>query len=396
MRDTCCHDAIAENSFTATMALDYDLLSSYAGLLSLATASIYVGAHGSLPPARNADGSRSEEEEVPERMSSEDAWLFPVIGSATLVGLYAVVKYFGTDWINWLLGWYFALAGVGAVWKSSISLTRWVVGNSRWKAFDEVSLVVRKGKTALVDVSARTPSLILLPFAALPSAIYTFHARSALLTDVLGLSFAHNALALLKIDSFRTGCILLTGLFFYDVWWVFGTEVMVKVATSLDVPIKLLWPKSLQSLFSLLPSTLLARLPFVDGSASSRGYTMLGLGDVVVPGIFIALALRYDHHRAGTPPHARFSKPYFRAGLAAYVAGLVTTMGVMHLFGAAQPALLYLSPACMGAFAATGVLQRDLGAAWAWSDEEEAEEDVKEGESKVPTEDSTSAEEVKS
>jgi minor histocompatibility antigen H13 len=59
--------------------VDYDLLSSYAGLLSLATASIYMGAHGSLPPPRNADGSRSEEEEVPERMSSGDAYLFPVV-----------------------------------------------------------------------------------------------------------------------------------------------------------------------------------------------------------------------------------------------------------------------------------------------------------------------------
>lgn len=62
-------------------APDYDLLSSYAGLLTLATASIYIGAHCSLPPPRNADGSRSEEEEVPERMSSGDAWLFPVVSA---------------------------------------------------------------------------------------------------------------------------------------------------------------------------------------------------------------------------------------------------------------------------------------------------------------------------
>ncbi|KAJ7084374.1 peptidase A22B, signal peptide peptidase [Mycena belliarum] len=333
---------------------DYDLLSSYLGLLALATGSIYVGAHASLPPPRNPDGSRSEEEEVTERMSSEDAWLFPVIGSATLVGMYAIVKYCGTAWINWVLGWYFSVAGVGAVWKSSIALARLVVGDARWKAYDEVSLVVRRGARAeaLVELSARTASLALLPLAMVPSALYTLW-RSPLLTDVLSLSFSHNALALLKIDSFRTGCILLAGLFLYDIWWVFGTEVMVKVATSLDVPIKLLWPKSLVF-------------------AGDRGYTMLGLGDVVVPGVFIALGLRYDHHRAGAPGGGRFSKPYFHAGLAAYVAGLVTTMGIMHLFGAAQPALLYLSPACIGAFAATGALRGELRAAWAWSDDADA------------------------
>jgi minor histocompatibility antigen H13 len=100
---------------------------------------------------------------------------------------------------------------------------------------------------------------------------------------------------------------------------------MVKVATSLDVPIKLLWPKSLD--FS-----------------SARGYTMLGLGDIVVPGTFIALALRYDHHRflSAPSPKAKFEKPYFYASFIAYIVGLATCMTVMHVFKAAQPALLYL------------------------------------------------------
>lgn len=102
---------------------------------------------------------------------------------------------------------------------------------------------------------------------------------------------------------------------------------MVTVATSLDVPIKLLWPKSLYLI-------------------GEHGYTMLGLGDIIVPGTFIALALRYDYHRhlksSPTPQKALFPKPYFRAALSAYVLGLITTMTVMHVFHAAQPALLYL------------------------------------------------------
>lgn len=97
---------------------------------------------------------------------------------------------------------------------------------------------------------------------------------------------------------------------------------MVKVATSLDVPIKLLWPKSM-------------------AFAAERGFTMLGLGDVVMPGIFIALALRYDYARA-EKTQTSFEKPYFIVTLTAYVVGLVATMAVMHTFGKAQPALLYL------------------------------------------------------
>ena len=99
---------------------------------------------------------------------------------------------------------------------------------------------------------------------------------------------------------------------------------MVKVATNLDVPIKLLWPKSVSF-------------------ATERGFTMLGLGDIVIPGMFVATALRYDYHRAlKHGSSAKVAKTYFHGTLFAYATGLVTTMSVMHFFRKAQPALLYL------------------------------------------------------
>jgi hypothetical protein len=162
------------------------------------------------------------------------------------------------------------------------------------------------------------------------------------------------------------------GLFVYDIWWVFGTEVvrvlpfdndlietntacqMVKVATNLDVPIKILWPKSM--VFS-----------------STHGFTMLGLGDIVIPGVFISLALRYDHHRhnlahQGSPlASARYPKPYFTAALTAYVAGLVTTMSVMHFFKAAQPALLYLRSVVTGHTTLAMIFNEELSVPHAFS-----------------------------
>lgn len=97
---------------------------------------------------------------------------------------------------------------------------------------------------------------------------------------------------------------------------------MVKVATSLDAPVKILWPKSLSF-------------------ATERGFSLLGLGDIVVPGLFISLALRYDYSRVDNKG-TYFAKPYFTMALVAYIVGLATTMSVMHIFHAAQPALLYL------------------------------------------------------
>ena len=49
---------------------------------------------------------------------------------------------------------------------------------------------------------------------------------------------------------------------------------MVTVATSIDAPIKLQFPKDL--------------------STDPPKYSILGLGDIVIPGIFVSLCLRFD------------------------------------------------------------------------------------------------------
>jgi len=138
--------------------------------------------------------------------------------------------------------------------------------------------------------------------------------------------------------------------FFYDIFWVFGTDVMVTVAKSFDAPIKLLFPKSLW--------------------AAEYQFSMLGLGDIVIPGVFIALLLRYDHHRNASKEDTKNTTPYFHNTLVGYFVGLATTIFVMHTFQAAQPALLYLVPTCIGASLGTSVVLGDLSGLFAYSEEE--------------------------
>ena len=64
-----------------------------------------------------------------------------------------------------------------------------------------------------------------------------------LANDLLGMAFAVNGVELLHLNNVVTGCILLGGLFFYDIFWVFGTDVMVTVAKSFEAPIKLVFPQ---------------------------------------------------------------------------------------------------------------------------------------------------------
>jgi len=108
---------------------------------------------------------------------------------------------------------------------------------------------------------------------------------------------------------------------------------MVTVAKGIDAPIKILSPRS---------------------STQTNDFAMLGLGDIVVPGLVIALCLRFDLHRHAlkhpksndVTPYSKFGKSYFVVAVLSYIFGLGVTMGVMHWTRHAQPALLYLSPAC--------------------------------------------------
>lgn len=125
---------------------------------------------------------------------------------------------------------------------------------------------------------------------------------------------------------------------------------MVTVAKNLDGPIKILFPKSLER--------------NEDGKLD---LSLLGLGDIVIPGFFIALLLRFDVSQGLK------GKPYFWSCLVAYCLGLGTTLFVMIRFEAAQPALLYLVPACLGSSFLCAVCRGEVSELLAYSEEEEEE-----------------------
>lgn len=89
------------------------------------------------------------------------------------------------------------------------------------------------------------------------------------LTNAIGFGFGYGAIQLMSLTTFWTGTLVLSGLFVYDIVMVFYTPMMITVATKLEVPVKLVFP------------------------GPGRG-SMLGLGDVVLPGIMMAFALRFD------------------------------------------------------------------------------------------------------
>merc|ERR1712079_167829 len=174
--------------------------------------------------------------------------------------------------------------------------------------------------------------------------------------NLFGLAFAVNGVELLHLNNVMTGCILLGGLFIYDIFWVFGTDVMVTVAKSFEAPIKLVMPQDL-----------------LENGFNATNMAMLGLGDIVIPGIFVALLLRYDQSLK------RNSNFYFNITFLAYIAGLLTTIAVMHFYKHAQPALLYLVPACIGTPLFFALIRGDIKSMFQYADhpEDEEEKDTK-------------------
>ncbi|SCV71897.1 BQ2448_4591 [Microbotryum intermedium] len=397
---------------------------AFGSIILLATVTIYSASYASLRMPKEAkrrwrkhkghkeekdeeedEGEDEEEDEVVDRLIAQDAYLFPILGSVVLFSLYLAFTLLNKEMINRVLGAYLALIGVGAVAKVLGSGVKVGLGKKTFKGLVKWKISMYKGKKEYASLGFTVLDLVALVLGLGLQALQIYK-PFWILSNIVALSFAFGAISLMRLDSFWTGSALLGLLFFYDVWWVFGSNavfganVMVTVATSFDAPIKITFPRTfLEPVYAL----------------QGKDFMLLGLGDIVLPGIFVALSLRWDYHRAlkrevGGPPkpdmgwgssgwEERWDRPYFRATMAAYVLGLITTITMMHQFKAAQPALLYLSPACIIAVCGTAWRRDEWKQFWAFDDasddepskekKEDEDKDGKEGDEKAVEEDET-------
>uniref|UniRef100_A0A8C5Q746 Histocompatibility minor 13 n=1 Tax=Leptobrachium leishanense TaxID=445787 RepID=A0A8C5Q746_9ANUR len=283
---------------------------AYGSLLAMALLPIFFGAMRSVNCARGKNSS-----DMPETITSRDAARFPIIASCTLFGLYIFFKIFSQEYINLLLSMYFFILGVLALAHTiSPAMNRILPANLPNKQYQ---LLFTQGsgesKEDILNYEFDTRDLICLAMSTVVGVWYILK-KHWIANNLFGLAFALNGVELLHLNNVSTGCILLGGLFVYDIFWVFGTNVMVTVAKSFEAPIKLVFPQDL-----------------LEKGLEANNFAMLGLGDIVIPG-----HLKKNSHT------------YFYTSFVAYVFGLALTIFVMHTFKHAQPALLYLVPVCIG------------------------------------------------
>ncbi|XP_019833224.2 signal peptide peptidase-like 3 isoform X1 [Bos indicus] len=205
-----------------------------------------------------------------------------------------------------------------------------------------------------------------------------------LLMDALAMGLCVAMIAFVRLPSLKVSCLLLSGLLIYDVFWVFfsayifNSNVMVKVATQpADNPLDVLSRK-----LHLGPNvgrdvprlSLPGKLVFPSSTGSH--FSMLGIGDIVMPGLLLCFVLRYDNYKkqasgdscgASGPANisGRMQKvSYFHCTLIGYFVGLLTATVASRIHRAAQPALLYLVPFTLLPLLTMAYLKGDLRRMW--------------------------------
>ena len=176
-----------------------------------------------------------------------------------------------------------------------------------------------------------------------------FFTKNWVLNNVLGISMCFVFLKMLRLNKLLPGVLLLCLLFFYDIFWVFyspkitgGKSVMIEVATGFDAPIKI-----------LMPHISIRDYP-------TNNCSLLGLGDIVIPGIYIGFLIRFGRQiniKKGIPETVTI---YRNIALVFYAMALCTCGLCLWIYKHAQPALLYIVPSLLFATFAVGICRGEI------------------------------------
>ncbi|XP_061278763.1 signal peptide peptidase-like 2B isoform X3 [Bos javanicus] len=155
-----------------------------------------------------------------------------------------------------------------------------------------------------------------------------------ILQDALGIAFCLYTLKTIRLPTFKS-----------------GNSIMVEVATG----------PSDSATHEKLPMVL--KVPRLNASPLAlcdRPFSLLGFGDILVPGLLVAYCHRFDIQ-------VQSSRVYFVACTIAYGIGLLVTFMALALMQRGQPALLYLVPCTLVTSCALALWRRELGVFWTGS-----------------------------
>jgi len=287
-------------------------------------------------------------EEISLQISPAYILFFVVLMCAMLVMLY-----FFFDYLVYVIIGMFCLATTIAVYSCFEPVIMWSYEVECMKCIPTLRLPRCNLYLCIINMELRQ-ALLLVASISISVVWLVFRKEdwAWILQDILGILFSINMLKVLRLPSLKICTILLSTLFFYDIFFVFitplitkdgksimekavtggkppdGKSVMVEVATGGDTG-------------EQLPMVL--KVPHLSSTqefarACGVPYSMLGFGDILVPGLLLSYCHSFDI-LVGTP-----CKIYWVITNIAYTLGIVATFVSLYLMKAAQPALLFLVP----------------------------------------------------
>lgn len=267
------------------------------------------------------------------------AIMFVVVASCFLIMLYKLMSY----WFVELLVVIFCIGGVEGLQTCLVALL------SRWFKPAAESFV----KVPFLGAVSHL-TLAVCPFCVAFAVVWAVFRQLPFAwigQDILGIALIVTVIQIVRVPNLKVGSVLLGCAFLYDIFWVFISKrwfhesVMIVVArgdkTDEDgVPMLLKIPRMFD--------------PW-------GGYSIIGFGDILLPGLLVAFSLRYDFSAK-----KGFRSGYFLWAMVAYGSGLLITYVALNLMdGHGQPALLYIVPFTLGTLIALGWKRGELQNLWA-------------------------------
>lgn len=170
-----------------------------------------------------------------------------------------------------------------------------------------------------------------------------------ILQDLFGVALLLTMQRSVRLPNIKIAAVLLSMAFLYDIYWVFLSgyffkeSVMIKVATG-------------GSTGEAIP--MLLKMPRLNDALA--GYSLLGLGDIALPGLFVSFVLRFDYMKRTRSVWAS----YYFISCVAYAMGLVLTYVGLAIMQSGQPALLYLVPCLLGSVFFVAWRRGEIGELW--------------------------------
>ncbi|XP_042328612.1 signal peptide peptidase-like 2A isoform X2 [Sceloporus undulatus] len=265
--------------------------------------------------------------------------LFVVICCVTLV-----LMYFFYKWLVYFVIAIFCVASAMSLYNCLSALIRKIpYGRCKFPCFNK-----------FLEVRLLFLAAFCIAFAVVWAVFRNENQWAWILQDILGIAFCVNFIKTLKMPNFKSCVILLGLLLVYDVFFVFITPYLTESGESIMVEVAAGPFESSEKLPVVMK---VPRLAFSTAALCFLPFSLLGFGDIVVPGLLIAYCHRFDVQTSS-------SSVYFIFCTIAYAAGMLITFVSLILMKKGQPALLYLVPCTLITSALVAWYRKEMKKFW--------------------------------